>query len=198
MAITKEMQRELANAARAANRRLERASQGQLDALEHNIKNYHTRTNAAGEMRFSQSKASTEAEYRQRMSELNKFMNAKTSTRKGWENVRRDSLSKANDKLSEMGYDVTDEELAQIAKETGGHNAAFYRALENVTAEKMAMYEDEEDDFGDIDEFIELNEKQLNDIIYQRRSDQQAAEQLIKQRQNGSKKNVPTGSKRRK
>lgn len=198
MAITKEMQRELASAARAANRRLERATQGQLDALEHNIKNYHTRTNDEGELRFSQGKAKSESEYRQRMDELNKFMNAKTSTRKGWENVRRESISKANDKLSEMGYDVTDEELAQIAKETGGHNAAFYRALENVTAAKMDMYDDYEDEFDDIDDFIELNEQQLNELIYERRSDQQAAEQLIKQRQKGRKKNVPSGSKRRK
>lgn len=80
--ITKEMQRKLANEARKANRRLERASEGQRRALEYYTKGYHTFETAKGD-RFSQAKAKTADEYRQRMKELEDFMKGETSTRKG-------------------------------------------------------------------------------------------------------------------
>ena len=170
--------REFRNLVRAANRRLERAGAGQKAALEHYMSGYHTRTNDEGELRFSAAAPKTAAEMRQRTAELEKFMAGKTSTKRGWSNVQQKATSKAQEKLGQMGYDVTDEELKNIAKETGGHNAAFYRALEQITAEKLEneyeeMFDDEEELFGE----IEL-----------RRTDQEITERLLRARNAKNKK----------
>ncbi len=136
MAISKEQQRELKNLARAANRRLERASAGQRKSLEYNIKGYNVREGKYGKA-FSQAAAKTEREYKQRLAELEKFMSAQTSTRKGWESLQRSNIEKATGTLSEMGYDVTEDELEAILKEVGGAKGGqFYKALENVQAFK--------------------------------------------------------------
>lgn len=171
--VTKEQQAELARLARAANRRLERATEGQRDSLEHNIKDYHVRESKGG-LKFQQGQAKSEAEYRQRKRELEKFMGAKTSTRGGWERIKEESLNKAGGKLRDMGYDVTDEEVVNIAKETGGHNPAFYKALENLTAEK---FEQEL-----LDEMDEEYYEDLDEMLEQRRTDQQATEAFLKAR----------------
>lgn len=170
--------REFRNLVRAANRRLERAGAGQKAALEHYMSGYHTRTNDEGELRFSAAAPKTAAEMRQRTAELEKFMAGKTSTKRGWSDVQQRATSKAQEKLQDMGYDVTDEELRNIAKETGGHNAAFYRALEQITAEKLEneyeeMFDDEEELFGE----IEL-----------RRTDQEITERLLRARNAKNKK----------
>lgn len=170
--------REFRNLVRAANRRLERAGTGQKAALEHYMSGYHTRTNDEGELRFSAAAPKTAAEMRQRTAELEKFMAGKTSTKRGWSDVQQRATSKAQEKLGQMGYDVTDEELKNIAKETGGHNAAFYRALEQITAEKLEneyeeMFDDEEELFGE----IEL-----------RRTDQEITERLLRARNAKNKK----------
>ena len=173
MAISKEQQHALRNAARAANRRLERASKGQYESLRYNIQGYHVRKNAAGELRFSQAAAKTEAEYRSRIAELNKFMEARTSTKKGWKSIKEEGIRTAGGTLEDMGYEVTDDELKNIIEETGGSKknpAAFYRALENVTAAKMEQ------------EKGELSKEELQDAISSRRTDQQAVAALLKAR----------------
>ena len=170
--------REFRNLVRAANRRLERAGAGQKAALEHYMSGYHTRTNGEGELRFSAAAPKTAAEMRQRTAELEKFMAGKTSTQRGWSDVQARATSKAQEKLGQMGYDVTDEELKNIAKETGGHNAAFYRALEQITAEKL---ENEYEDMFD-------NEEELAEEIELRRTDQEITERLIRARQNAKNK----------
>lgn len=166
--ITAAQQKELAYLARAANRRLERAPEGQRRSLEHNIKNYHTREGSRG-LVFQQGKAKTESEYRQRMAELKKFMAAKTSTRSGWEQLKKENMGKAQASLSDMGYDITDEELAIILEEEGGGGKAFYKALENVQAAKGP-------------ENKELTPEEVKEAIYQRRSDYEATLAAIKAR----------------
>lgn len=179
--VTKEQQAELARLARAANRRLERATEGQRDALEFYIKKYHVRESKDG-LKFQQGKAKTAAEYRQRKKELEKFMGddesakkgGNSSTRRGWERIKSESLSASKAKLDAMGYDATEEEIANIAKETKGHNAEFYKALENLTAEKYERYLNEEAE-------AELQEEYEEEIT-QRRTDQQATEAFLKAR----------------
>lgn len=166
--ITAAQQKELAYLARAANRRLERATEGQRKSLERNIKNYHTREGSRGIV-FQQGKAKTESEYRQRMAELKKFMAAKTSKRKGWEELKKENMQKAQASLSDMGYDITDEELETILEEEGGGNAAFYKALENVQAAKGPDNK-------------ELTPEEVKEAIYQRRSDYEATLAAIKAR----------------
>lgn len=172
MAISKEQQKELTKLARAANRRLERASAGQRKSLEHNIQEYHTKVTTRG-LVFEQGKAKTELEYRQRMAELRKFMAAKTSTRKGWEQLRKENLAKAQTTIVEMGYDVTDEELEIIIRETGGSSKAFYKALEFVTAEKSER-----------EDWTELSAEEIVDAIRERKTDYEMTLELIKAREN--------------
>ena len=165
--VTPQMQKQLANLARAANRRLERASAGQRRSLEYNIKGYNTKSTSRG-LVFKQGKAKSAAEYRQRMAELNKFMNAKTTTRRGWEKLKSENISKAQESLEKMGYDITDDELDTILKEVGG-SKEFYKALENVQAAKGIT--------GD-----ELSADEIRDAIYSRRSDYEATLAAIEAR----------------
>lgn len=162
-AITKKQQAELVKLARAANRRLERAAEkapGQRRSLENIIQNYHLIDGSRGKV-FSQAKAKTKREYTQRMSELQKFMKAKTSKRKSWESLKTTNMSAAQKKLREMGHEVTDEELEIVLEEIGGSSPAFYKALENVQAAKGP-------------EKDELSKKQILDAIYTRRTDLEA------------------------
>lgn len=180
--ITDYQNRELARLARAANRRLERATAGQRSELDHYLKGYHTREGAHGTV-FQQGKAKTEAEYRQRMNELRSFMEGKTSTRRGWESVKQEGVSKAADTLKEQGYDITDEELAQILKETGGKKAAgnnFYKALNNVQAAKEKKANRGKD--------TDLSPEELSAEISRRNTEQQAATRLARIRETGAKR----------
>ena len=168
MAISKKQQQELKNLARAANRRLERATEGQRRSLQKNMQNYHLIEGSRGAV-FSQATAKTEREYEQRMKELRKFMKAKTSKRKGWEELKKSNIQKSQKTLGEMGYDVTDEELEMVIAETGGSSPAFYKALENVQAAKGP-------------EKDELTKAQVQDAIKQRRTDYEATLAAIKAR----------------
>lgn len=170
MAITKEMQAQLAKLARRANRRLERATEGQRASLEHYISKYHTRETEKGS-RFQQGKAKTEAEYRQRTAELLAFLQGETTTRKGWERVKKEGVQKAGQTLGKMGYELTDSELAVILEELpqGADSAAFYRALENVEAAKASKGQ-------------QLDRKSIAQAILSKATDYEATLAAIKKR----------------
>ena len=139
MALTKEQQKELANAARRANRRLERATEGQRRALEHYLKGYSTREGKNGTV-FKQGAAKTEAEYRKRMKELENFLGTAEeptiSKRSEWERVKQENIRKANETLKEKGYDFTDDELASILEESSPTPENYYHVLNTVQAFK--------------------------------------------------------------
>lgn len=140
MPVTAAQQKELAGLARAANRRIERATPGQRSYLESQISKYHVRQRDSGMTVFQQGKAKSEAEYRARMRELEAFMNAHTSTRKGWDKVKQEQVEAAGKTLRDEGADISDDELALILEEIGeGHSSAeFYKALANVEISKAA------------------------------------------------------------
>lgn len=178
MAISKEQQRELKNLARAANRRLERASEGQRASLEFNIKKYHTQKGKYG-ISFSQAAAKTEREYKQRMAELEKFMQAKTSTKRGWNALQESNIEKAVGTLDQMGYDITEEELAVILRELKGLKGKdFYTVLENVEAAKY-----EKESSGE-----EFTEKDLKKELNTRREEYEATLKSMKARIEREKK----------
>ena len=178
--ISKSQQAELRKRARAANERIRTASENAQKAYEHYTEKYHTYKSKKGERLFKTGAAKTEAEYRQRMKELDAFLGSKYTTTGGWKKAVNKALQNANKKLDKMGYDVTEEELANVIKETGGakkNPAAFYRALENLTAEKI---------LNELDEDIE--DEDFGEEIEDRLSDQQAAEALIKAREEQKKR----------
>lgn len=174
MAITAAQQRALSNLARAANRRLERASEGQRAYLERQISKYHTRQRSGGATVFKQGKAASESEYRARMRELERFMSAQTSKITGWKEVKKAQVKAAGETLRGEGYDLTDEELAAILEELdeGHSSAAFYSALANVEISKSSAGANWQPD-----------KETISAAINERRSAQQRTEQLLKIRQ---------------
>ena len=179
MPVTKAQQKQLKDLARAANRRLERATEGQRKSLEYNIRGYHTRKSESRGIVFQQGQAKNEREWRQRMAELNAFMKAKTSYKKKWEKLQKSNVTAANKTLQEeWGYDLTDKELAIILQESAKSSIAFYRNLEIVSAAK--------DDNGG----KELPEDEIIEEINKRRTDYKATLDLVRKRR---RKNIKKG-----
>ena len=191
MALTKEMQRELATWARRANRRIERATEGQRAALEYYTRQYHTRKRDDGTRVFMQGKAKTEQEYNARMKELKRFLEGDPegkeagykpiSTRAGWEKVKRANVEKAGETLRKSGYDITDDELEMILVEgaeddIGGSDPVMLAALQNVQIAKAEAG----NEWTPSPEVIKA-------AIAERRSDQERVEQLIRSRQQARK-----------
>lgn len=174
MPLTQSMIKEFTNLARAANRRLERATSGQRSYLQSKISKYHIRERKPGVTVFSQAKPKTMAEYHSRMNELKAFMGAATSTRKGWEAVKRAQVSAAGKTLRAEGSNITDEELAIVLEEIGGgHSSAeFYKALANVEISKR-----EHPDY-----WVNADRDKILEAINERRSAQERAKLLIKLR----------------
>lgn len=183
MAISDQMQRELAKLARAANRRLERADKNQRAALDYYLRKYHTRQGAHGTV-FQQGKAKTEREYRARMKELERFMgtedNPTISAKKRWEAVKQSNLEAGIEKLQGK-YDLPDEVLAQVIMETGGKKKAgktFYTALNNVmvtTERKKAAAAAENKD-----PFTGLTPDEVSEAINSRMTEYQVTLELVK------------------
>lgn len=179
MPVTKAQQAELAKLARAANRRLERATEGQRSYLEYQIRKYHTRERQSGAVVFQQGKASTTAEYRARMRELERFMGldetqVRSSTRAGWESMKAEQVAKAGETLRSQGRDITDEELAQVLKELDAKNkdATLYSALAHVELAKAEA--------GDA---WEPSADAIRDALADKRSAQEQTERLLRLRE---------------
>ena len=166
MAISAAEQKTLANLARAANRRLERASEGQRSYLEAQIAKYHTRIRQkTGARVFQQGKAKSNAEYRARMRELQTFMQAKTSTIEGWKKIKAKQVEAAGETIRAGGSNLTDEELAGILRELEkGHSSAeFYKALANVEISKREAEAEKERLIKRAEEAgVKLSDKQID------------------------------------
>lgn len=186
--VTDYQNRELARLARAANRRLERASVGQKSLLDYYLRNYHTRQGAHGRV-FQQGKAKTEAEYRQRMTELENFLEGRSTTRTGWKEIREETVKSLGETLraepkgeeKKTVYDLTDEELSQIMKELEGKHASsanFYKALNNVQAAKDIKRIAEGKDA-----FTGLSNKEIIEAVNRRNTEQEAAAELARIRE---------------
>ena len=173
--VSKAMQAELAKKARAANRRLERASESQRKALDYFLKNYETRQGTHGTV-FKQGKAANENEYRKRIRELDIFLAGEISKISGWKALKAKNLTSATKTISGMGYNLTEDELAMIIKETGGKKAmgksgsgalAWYKALNNVQAYKSKLEKDKSDSFTGLTESDIQNAIAIRNTSYQ-------------------------------
>lgn len=126
--ITEAQKRAIRQATRTANRRLERATEGQRRALEKYI----------GAEKFSaKTRGMTYQQAAAQIEKLNKFLAAKSSTRRGWEEIKQKSIRNANRTLSNQGYNLSDDELADILEQIeDGKKQDFYRAVNLVSAAK--------------------------------------------------------------
>ena len=171
MANLEQLNRELAKAADAANKRLGRMDMGQKKSAEYYAQEYSGVIMGKGGLKFSKGAAKSEKEARQRLKDLRDFMAKKGTTRKGWQEMHAKGISHATDTLNNMGFNVTQKELEQIIKETGGQSSKeFYLMQAAVSAAK---------EYGD----EEFSPEELADIISERRSEQQTVEDLIRRRQ---------------
>jgi hypothetical protein len=138
MEITPMQAAEIRKLTRRANRRLERASEGQRSALEHYVKQ------SAGAEKFSA--ATKGLSYEQaaaKLKALDKFLGGKSTTKRGWEEIKSENVRKANDTLSGMGYDLTDQELAELLEQIDTKDRKeFYKAVNLVAAAKEEAGED--------------------------------------------------------
>ena len=132
-AITREQIKEIRTLTRRANRRIERATPGQRSAL-----NYYV-NKATGADKFSAStKGLTQEQAAAKLRDLETFLNSPSSTRKGWDRIKQENVKKANETLSEEGYNLTDEELAEILEQIDTKNKKdYYKAINLVEAAKQ-------------------------------------------------------------
>ena len=187
--MTKEQQSEIKLLTRRANRRIERASAGQRKAMEYYI----------GSDKFSAaSKGFSYEQAQAQIEKLNKFLAGKSTTKTGWKEVKQANVSKANKTLGKMGYDLTDEELAEILIQIDSSNTeSFYRSINLVQA---AKYEAELE--GDI---WKGTSDQISEAIAQKMEASEALEAALQgrkaikaQRQATKKKEEEMQTRRRK
>ena len=133
MDITKGQIKEIQMLVRAANRRLERAVGGQKDYIKSQIKVL------TGSEKFSAKyKGLTSTQAQKKIEMLNKFMENKITKKKAWPAFKADAIRKSNIGITAQGYNLTDEELADILDQIEeGINEEFYRAVNLVHAEKI-------------------------------------------------------------
>lgn len=118
---------------RKANRRLERATSGQLNYLEQYVKRM------TGSFKFSAAtKGLSYREAAAKLKSLETFLSHEgTTTRRGWEALKKKSVPKTRVSLKRKGYNLTDEELAELLKQADIDNRTqFYMAVNIVQASK--------------------------------------------------------------
>ena len=134
MNISNELYSELRKLTRKAQRRMERATPGQLRALE-----FWTEK-ATGEKKWSSSvKGMNEQQVRAQIDKLNTFLEGKSTTKRGWKAIKDSNVRKANEtfKKRRAGHDLTDEEMAEILTQLGDPSKQeFYKAVNKVQAMK--------------------------------------------------------------
>ena len=174
-AITREQIKEIRTLTRRANRRIERATPGQRRALEYYIKKY------TGTTKFSAAtKGLTGEAAAKKLADLNRFLAGKSSTRKGWDEIKRQNVENANKKLRKQGYDLTDDELAELLEQIDTKNRNdYYKAVNLVEAAKEKAGEG-----------WEGSEEEITEAISQKVTYQKALEKAIRARNRRNKRNA--------
>ena len=166
-----EQKRELALLTRRANRRLERASEGQRKYLEVFVQRM------TGATKFSSSHVGlTPTQIESKLQKLRQFLSHElTSTRAGWKSRIAENVSKARQTWNKWGFDLTDEELAEILIQVDTANKGeYYRVVNLVYAKKREQYDG-------LDAIPQDKYKQLvSEAIMDKASAQDAAVEAIK------------------
>lgn len=125
--ITKAQKAEIRRLTRQAQRRMERAYEGQRRVLEHEV------LKATGATKWSSAyKGFSYERAEQQIQLLQEFLGNRISKRVEWEGVKRRVTT-----LSKMGYHITDEELADILIQMKERKwKDIYRAVNLVEAKK--------------------------------------------------------------
>ena len=182
--MTKAQQKAIRTLVRRANRRIERASAGQRSALEYFVQK------AVGKNKWSAAtKGYTSEQANLLLSQLKKFLTAQSTTKRGWEYtdfekgigrhtnqgwiaMKQANVSTAAGTLSTMGYDISEDELAEILKQIDAKDRSeFYRAVNLVQAKK----EEKGDKWKG-------SSKQIREALEEKATAQEALDKAIKAR----------------
>lgn len=161
---------ELDKLAKKANQRLASMKEGQKQAVE-----YWTK----GE-KFSRAVPKSRAEYNQRMRDVERFLAAESTTRRGWEKIKKTAVESAGRTLrTDRKYNLTDQELANIFKEVDKKSQRqLYKILDIVQAKK---YDAEA-------QGKEFNNDALQQAINQAVASHMSAADAIKRKTNAKKR----------
>lgn len=110
--ITEQQKSDIRTLTRMANRRIERASEGQRRAIEH-----YNKGNLNEKGFFSSSyKGLSYAEANKKIKALKNFEKAESTMRRGWERIKSEQIKKTTQTWRERNYDLTEEEIEAILK----------------------------------------------------------------------------------
>lgn len=165
-AITDKQRADIRKMTKTANERLRSATAGQRNYLEYQV------NKATGKSKFSAAtKGMSYVQAKHQLEKLQRFLDAKTSTRTGWKAIKRQQVKAANKRWKSWGYDLTDEELAMILEQVDTKDKkAYYTAVDKVQAAKYKA--------GGFD----LNEEQITAAIDEQISEHKATQGLINAR----------------
>lgn len=166
--ITAKQKAEIRRMTKTANERLRSATEGQRSYLEYQV------NKATGGTKFSgRTKDMSYIEAKQQLEKLQRFLDAKSSTRRGWKAIKRQQVEAANKRWKSWGYDLTDYELATLLQQidTKGKKV-YYQAVDKVQAAKYRG--------GG----YELDAKAIAAAIDEQISEQKATQSLIRARKN--------------
>ena len=172
--ITKAQKLEIRRLTRQAQRRMERASEGQRRVLEHEV------LKATGSKKWSSAyKGFSFERAEQQIQLLQEFLGNRISKRVEWEGVKR----RVNT-LSKMGYHVTDEELADILIQMKERKMKdIYRAVNLVEAKKGRKLRDalitRKGKAAPKDIKLELTAQEISTALNYKISEQRALEQAL-------------------
>ena len=132
--MTKEQYKLIRTLTRAAQRRMERASEGQRRAMEYQVQK------ATGSKKWSSAtKGFSYQQAQAQISKLERFMEAKSTTITGWKAIKQQQVEAARRTLEDRysGFNLTNEELADIFKQVSDKSRKEkYRAINLVVAAK--------------------------------------------------------------
>lgn len=135
--ITEAQKAAIKKLTRRANARIGSATGGRRSYLEHQV------FRATGKERFSAAtKGLTFEEAALKLKNLERFFEARSATKAGWDEMVAENVAKANKTLQSRGYNLTDEELAEILEqieEGKDKRKNYYRAINLVSARKAKM-----------------------------------------------------------
>ncbi len=164
--ITAEQRADIQRKTKTANERLRSATKGQRSYLEYQV------NKATGGKKFSAAtKGMSYIDAKHQLEKLDRFLNARSSTRRGWKAIKRQQVEAANKRWRSWGYDLTDYELATLLEQIDTKDkTVYYQAVDKVQAAKYRG--------GG----YELNEKAIAAAIDEQISEQKATQGLIRAR----------------
>lgn len=177
--ISRDEYNELDKLAKKANQRLTSMKEGQRQAVE-----YYTKGK-----KFSRAVPKSRAEYNQRMRDVERFLSAEQTTRRGWERIKKKAVKSAGKTLrSERKYKLTDDELANIFKEVDKKSQRqLYKILDIVQAKKY-----DADAKGRT-----FNNDALQKAINQAVKSHKSAKEALERRNNAKKRKEKSAKKRK-